>query len=295
MLGVDGGGTKTHATVADERGCLLGFGVSGPSNWEDDGVRRWPRPRSQAAVREASERGRGGAPERVDGIDLRAGGDRLPVGRRERFERRVSRLRSGCGGPHRVVNDSFVALRAGTNHPWGVVVISGTGSVVAGRNPAGETFRTLGAGSRCSATTGSASEISAGGARAPSRPKLPRTRTARPLMTDLLCSHGGNGRADGADRGCRARPDRGRVRFAAAVDGGRRGAAIWRPGGSWSRRVPPSATSRGTSRGASAWMGREFELVLAGSMFRDGNRIMRAPIEVNDGRQGCDTTARSSR
>jgi len=38
VLGVDGGGSKTHALVADERGELLGFASSGRSNWEDIGL-----------------------------------------------------------------------------------------------------------------------------------------------------------------------------------------------------------------------------------------------------------------
>jgi hypothetical protein len=38
VLGVDGGGSKTHALVADERGEVLGFASSGRSNWEDTGL-----------------------------------------------------------------------------------------------------------------------------------------------------------------------------------------------------------------------------------------------------------------
>jgi N-acetylglucosamine kinase-like BadF-type ATPase len=44
------------------------------------------------------------------------------------------------------LNDSFVALRAGTVQPWGVVIVAGTGTVAAGRNPAGDEFRTMGEG-----------------------------------------------------------------------------------------------------------------------------------------------------
>jgi N-acetylglucosamine kinase-like BadF-type ATPase len=38
VLGADGGGSKTHALVADERGEVLGFASSGRSNWEDTGL-----------------------------------------------------------------------------------------------------------------------------------------------------------------------------------------------------------------------------------------------------------------
>jgi N-acetylglucosamine kinase-like BadF-type ATPase len=38
VLGVDGGGRKTYAIVADALGGLLGAAAGGPSNWEMVGV-----------------------------------------------------------------------------------------------------------------------------------------------------------------------------------------------------------------------------------------------------------------
>ena len=38
VLGVDGGGSKTHALVADDRGEVAGLPSSGRSNWEDTGL-----------------------------------------------------------------------------------------------------------------------------------------------------------------------------------------------------------------------------------------------------------------
>ena len=37
FLGVDVGGTKTHALIADESGQALGFAAGGPGNWEGVG------------------------------------------------------------------------------------------------------------------------------------------------------------------------------------------------------------------------------------------------------------------
>ena len=51
-------------------------------------------------------------------------------------------LKVSC--PQVLVNDAFVALRAGTEEPEGVVVAAGTGVTAAGRNKKGETARTLG-------------------------------------------------------------------------------------------------------------------------------------------------------
>ena len=36
-LGVDVGGTKTHALIADDTGQALGFATGGPGNWEGVG------------------------------------------------------------------------------------------------------------------------------------------------------------------------------------------------------------------------------------------------------------------
>ena len=55
ILGVDGGGTKTHALVADERGGPRGFGQANPSNH-----RGWGLDAVMAAVASAGGRHSGG-------------------------------------------------------------------------------------------------------------------------------------------------------------------------------------------------------------------------------------------
>ena len=37
FLGIDAGGTKTHALIADENGRAAGFGSGGPGNWQSVG------------------------------------------------------------------------------------------------------------------------------------------------------------------------------------------------------------------------------------------------------------------
>src|SRR2546423_1271885 len=56
LLGVDGGGTKTHAVIADEHGRVLGEGFAGPSNPLRVGVNP-----AATAVREAGDQACGGA------------------------------------------------------------------------------------------------------------------------------------------------------------------------------------------------------------------------------------------
>ena len=154
VLGVDGGGTATHAMVADERGDVRGFAIGRASNWENVGIRsaiESIRTASRSALAEAAT-----SAQDVDGAVYGLAGVDFSADEQEMSAAHFS-LELGC--PFQVLNDSFVALRAGTNDPWGVVVVSGTGSVVAGRNPAGEVFRTLGLGP-IYGDDGSASEVS---------------------------------------------------------------------------------------------------------------------------------------
>ena len=141
VLGVDGGGSKTHALVADEHGEVLGFASSGRSNWEDIGL-------EAAGAALAGSIGGALAAAGVAPGDLAASAFGL-AGLDWDADRPVLGAvlgPLGLGGPRRLDNDSFIALRAGTGRPYGVVVIAGTGHVAAGRDPAGRTFRTFGLG-----------------------------------------------------------------------------------------------------------------------------------------------------
>ena len=141
VLGVDGGGSKTHALVADEHGEVLGFASSGRSNWEDIGL-------EAAGAALAGAIGGALAAAGVAPGDLAASAFGL-AGLDWDADRPVLGAvldPLGLGGPRRLDNDSFIALRAGTGRPYGVVVIAGTGHVAAGRDPAGRTFRTFGLG-----------------------------------------------------------------------------------------------------------------------------------------------------
>ena len=141
VLGVDGGGSKTHALVADEHGEVLGFASSGRSNWEDIGL-------EAAGAALAGAIGDALAAAVVAPGDLAASAFGL-AGLDWDADRPVLGAvldPLGLGWPRWLDNDSFIALRAGTGRPYGVVVIAGTGHVAAGRDPAGRTFRTFGLG-----------------------------------------------------------------------------------------------------------------------------------------------------
>jgi len=138
VVGVDGGGTKTHVCVATTAGEVLGFTTGGCANWETaglDGVADELATALDAALTSA-----GVAPHDLTasafclaGMDWPSDAGRLkPV---------LANL--GLGGTVTLTNDSFAALRAGTPDPFGCVSVAGTGGVCAGKNRRGESARTM--------------------------------------------------------------------------------------------------------------------------------------------------------
>jgi N-acetylglucosamine kinase-like BadF-type ATPase len=140
-LGIDAGATKTHALLADERGRVLALGHSGCGNWEGVGLEgaydAW-----RCAIDDALDQ----AALTQDAITASAFGIAgLDWPSDEPLLEEVA-ARLNLPGPRALLHDTFVALRAGTTQPWGVVVIAGTGSAKSGRNRASETARTLAVG-----------------------------------------------------------------------------------------------------------------------------------------------------
>ncbi len=140
-LGIDAGGTKTHALIADERGHVRGVGVAGSGNWEGVGLEG-----ALSAYREALKAALADASLAVG--QLAAAGYGLAGYDWPSDDQRLRPIlaRLGVPGPFALVNDTAVALRAGTEDGVGVVIVSGTGTTVAGRNPKGERWRTFGEG-----------------------------------------------------------------------------------------------------------------------------------------------------
>lgn len=182
-LGIDAGGTKTHAAIADDRGRVRGTGVAGPGNWEGvglEGALAAYRQALNAALDEASlsVAQLSAAGYGLAGYDWPSDDDRL----------RPMLARLGVPGPAALVNDTAVALRAGSEDGVGVVIISGTGTTVAGRNPAGERWRTFGEGEDLG-DTGGASGIARLALRAVARAYTgagPAT-----ILSDVLLEHYG--------------------------------------------------------------------------------------------------------
>lgn len=133
-LGVDAGGSKTYTLIADEQGVIVGKGRSGNGNHQV-GYEEAKRNISESV--EMALQDAGLTREQVDyayfGL---AGADR------ETDYRILRPLIQSLGFKKYDLNcDTIVALRAGTDRPYGVVLICGTGTNSAGCNPDGEIYQ----------------------------------------------------------------------------------------------------------------------------------------------------------
>ncbi|MDQ0063192.1 N-acetylglucosamine kinase [Paenibacillus harenae] len=131
FLGVDAGGSKTHALLVDERGQVLGKGYAGNGNHQTAFAE------AGANIGKACEEAlqtAGVAKEQVDfayfGL---AGADREP-------DYVVLRPMIAALGfkHHAIACDTMIGMRAGTIRSYGAVIISGTGFNAAARNAKGE-------------------------------------------------------------------------------------------------------------------------------------------------------------
>ncbi len=122
FVGGDLGWTKTHVLIADEHGRAIGFGESGPGNHENvgyDGLSQSVK----AAINEALASA-GISTAQVAGAGFGIGGFYWPF-ERESHLRALSVL--GLSAPIDIVNDATLGLLAGSEESWGVAVVSGTG------------------------------------------------------------------------------------------------------------------------------------------------------------------------
>jgi N-acetylglucosamine kinase-like BadF-type ATPase len=129
FLGVDTGGTKSHALVADDRGRALGFGQGGPGNPEGigyDGLAEVLRLIAQEALAAA-----GITADEIAGAGFGIGGYDWPS-QREPILQAIGR--TGLKAPLEIVNDSIIGLLAGASEGWGVAVVAGTSCNCWGRD-----------------------------------------------------------------------------------------------------------------------------------------------------------------
>ena len=141
LLGLDGGGSKTLALLADAEGRVIGRGIAGASNYQNIGeTAAWAALDTAIAAAFADA---GLEPSAVAAVGLGLAGVDRPEDR-ALFEGWAAR-RFG-GAPVVIANDAELVLAAGTPDGWGIALISGTGSIVFGRSPQGEMARAGGWG-----------------------------------------------------------------------------------------------------------------------------------------------------
>jgi N-acetylglucosamine kinase-like BadF-type ATPase len=140
VLGLDGGGSHTKCVILDDTGVELGRGAGGASNHHSIGLdqaRQGIEGAMEAALQAAGNPTISAACWGMAGLDW------------PEDERLIQALAKQLfpNIPVRVVHDSTIALVGGTDGKnSGVVVISGTGSIVVGYHPSGRIERANGWG-----------------------------------------------------------------------------------------------------------------------------------------------------
>lgn len=143
FLGVDTGGSKTHALIVSADGQVAGFGLAGPGNHEVvgyDGVRDALR---QSVGQALSSAGLSAAD--VAGAGFGVAGYDWPSERADTLDA-IGVLGLTC--PLEAVNDMVIGLIAGASQGWGVVIDAGTGTNCRGRSADGREGYVTGCGHR---------------------------------------------------------------------------------------------------------------------------------------------------
>ncbi|MEH2189586.1 MAG: N-acetylglucosamine kinase [Nostoc sp.] len=153
VLGIDGGGSKTVCVLMDDSCQVLGRGEADPSNYQSIGIEATLQS-IQSAIHNAVEVTIIKNTVNIEAICLGLAG----VGRAADIEvvkGLVQELQNNKSlpiiwvlQPANIVicNDALIALVGGIGQPVGIVVASGTGSIVFGRNHQGHTKRVGGWG-----------------------------------------------------------------------------------------------------------------------------------------------------
>ena len=179
FLGVDVGGTKSHALIADERGKAIGFGEGGSGNPQGigyDGLHHVLRSIIQQAARSA-----GIAIEQIAGSGFGIGGYDWPSQREDMLS---AIYPIGVRDPIGIVNDAIIGLLAGAEQGWGIAIVAGTGCNCWGWNRQHQIGRMAGFGYPVAEAAG-ASDIMEEAERAIAREWVLRGPATR--LTTALC------------------------------------------------------------------------------------------------------------
>lgn len=197
VLGIDAGGSKTVAWLADDGGRVVGEGRGGGANLHSIGELA-----TEKALFEVMRAALADRPSMPDTVCVGMAGMDRPDD--EATVRGVLR-RLGCRGHIVAVNDAHIALVAGAGEAPGVVVIAGTGSIAYGIGPASTAARAGGWG-EVYGDEGSAFWVGARALAAVVRAS--DRRGPATALSALVLKHADTDRIDGLVRQVHTRPDR---------------------------------------------------------------------------------------
>lgn len=147
VVGIDGGGTKTAAIIADSKGTVQAEHVAGPSNFHMIGIEK-----AAAVVLSLVQTccdSVGGLPKNIDAITIGLAGAGRPDDQKRFSEgfRKLASAKKVALRKVRIESDARIALEGAFDGGEGIVLIAGTGSVAFGKDGMGNIHRVGGWGS----------------------------------------------------------------------------------------------------------------------------------------------------
>jgi N-acetylglucosamine kinase-like BadF-type ATPase len=140
-LGIDIGGTKSHALISDQTGRVLGFAAGSAGNHEAVGYPGLKKVLGDITAEALDAAGL--TRSQIAGAGFGVAGYDWPS-EREPTREAIETLKLSC--PFEFVNDTVIGLIAGTSEGWGVSVVGGTGENCWGRDRNGRIGRMTGNG-----------------------------------------------------------------------------------------------------------------------------------------------------
>jgi N-acetylglucosamine kinase-like BadF-type ATPase len=141
FLGVDLGGTKSHAIISDQDGQVIGFGKGGPGNPEGIGYEALADLLHEISCQAVANAG-------IEVKDVCAAG--FGIGGYDWPSQRPLNLdtirKAGLHMPVELVNDALLGLIAGSSQGWGISIVAGTGCNCWGRDQHSHTAQVTGMG-----------------------------------------------------------------------------------------------------------------------------------------------------
>ncbi len=141
FLGVDIGGTKSHALIADAAGRVLGFGHAGAGNHEVVGYDGLAAALTAVTGEALAQAGLKAGD--LSGAGFGVAGYDWPCERQPTLAA-IGTLGLAC--PLEAVNDTIIGLLAGAEEGWGVALVAGTSNNCRGWDRGGSEGRVLGNG-----------------------------------------------------------------------------------------------------------------------------------------------------